>query len=365
MAGLRKIKGSWYARVHMPKGMRPSEKKVPLKTADEKIARIRRLEVNRYEKDLKAGIPISFPWLNDAGEVRVVRLSLKDAIAKYKKAREADSLKPKTIGIYDDAFNHLKKVLRPSMPVEDITTDHMDRFKQSCKKSHSVTTLQIRLRVYRTFFTWLKDRELIEKIPIIKSVNQVVSEPKYLSNKQFNAICKKVDPYLQSVFHFYRDTGCRLREPFIGTLNGEFLTIAAESAKGKRGRDIHLNQSQIHILIEMQSKTHLFKAISKVKDGRKNPTRSTNTPEYFSREFKQAAKDVKIYDRHFHHLRHTAAVRHYLKTRDIYAVAQLLGHSSVIVTEKYAKFDLRRLSQDFPDLVSQPYVIQPIKRFGT
>ena len=55
---------------------------------------------------------------------------------------------------------------------------------------------------------------------------------------------------------------------------------------------------------------------------------------------------------HLHCLRHTFAVRRYLQTRDIYLVKQELGHASVVTTEIYAKFSLRRLVMDFPSLVN-------------
>ena len=55
---------------------------------------------------------------------------------------------------------------------------------------------------------------------------------------------------------------------------------------------------------------------------------------------------------HLHCLRHTFAVRRYLQTRDIYLVKQELGHQSVVTTEIYAKFSLRRLENDFPSLVN-------------
>ena len=35
---------------------------------------------------------------------------------------------------------------------------------------------------------------------------------------------------------------------------------------------------------------------------------------------------------------------------DIYQVKQEIGHSSVVMTEKYAKFNLRKLRDDFPSL---------------
>ena len=55
---------------------------------------------------------------------------------------------------------------------------------------------------------------------------------------------------------------------------------------------------------------------------------------------------------HLHCLRHTFAVRRYLQTRDIYLVKNELGHESVVTTEIYEKFSLRRLENDFPSLVN-------------
>ena len=74
-----------------------------------------------------------------------------------------------------------------------------------------------------------------------------------------------------------------------------------------------------------------------------------------SKQFHAILKDLG-YDRtpdggtrNFHCLRHTFAVRQYAKTGDIYLVSKLLGHSSVKTTERYARFDLQMLYQDFPE----------------
>ena len=76
---------------------------------------------------------------------------------------------------------------------------------------------------------------------------------------------------------------------------------------------------------------------------------------YYSRKFREACRAAGITGKKFHSLRHTFAVRHYLQTRDIYAVAKQLGHASVTTTEIYAKFNLKRLEQDFPDLASRKH----------
>ena len=75
-----------------------------------------------------------------------------------------------------------------------------------------------------------------------------------------------------------------------------------------------------------------------------------------SKTFLKAMREVDGQDTkyHLHCLRHTFAVRRYLQTRDIYLVKQELGHSSVVTTEIYAKFSLRRLEADFPSLVNSP-----------
>ena len=48
--------------------------------------------------------------------------------------------------------------------------------------------------------------------------------------------------------------------------------------------------------------------------------------------------------------KNTYAVRHWAITGDIKMVSQEIGHSSVVMTEKYAKCNLRRLQDDFPSL---------------
>ena len=54
-----------------------------------------------------------------------------------------------------------------------------------------------------------------------------------------------------------------------------------------------------------------------------------------------------------HSLRHTYAVRRWAITGDIKMVSQEIGHSSVMMTEKYTRFNLRKLKDDFPSIVDK------------
>ena len=49
-------------------------------------------------------------------------------------------------------------------------------------------------------------------------------------------------------------------------------------------------------------------------------------------------------------LKHTYAVRRWVITGDVNIVSQEIGHSSVLMTEKYAKLNLRKLRDDLPSL---------------
>ena len=54
-----------------------------------------------------------------------------------------------------------------------------------------------------------------------------------------------------------------------------------------------------------------------------------------------------------HSLRHTYAVRRWAITVDIKMVSQEIGHSSAMMTEKYTRFNLRKLKDDFPSLIER------------
>ena len=213
-------------------------------------------------------------------------------------------------------------------------------------------SINIRLRSVKTFLLWLRDRRRIESIPKIKLQNAGEKLPIYLSDKQFNDLLIVTsglslnDPteadYLRRIFHFYRETGCRLSEPFNGEIDGLFLSIPPELSKTHQTHYVELTPELVSIVEEMQQR---MKAKCKYRTSKENHIKR------HSRLFQSVCKLAGIKGRKFHSLRHTAAIRLWIITGDIYKVSRQLGHSSVITTEIYTKFDPKRLKQDFPTLV--------------
>jgi len=113
----------------------------------------------------------------------------------------------------------------------------------------------------------------------------------------------------------------------------------------------------VYLTPELKAIALEMKAMVEEKVKRGISTR-TNAIQLYTKVFYKACKGDKsrepIKNRKFHSLRHTSAVRLYLKTRDIYAVMKQLGHSSVTTTEIYSRFDIRLLEEHFPDLVKTP-----------
>lgn len=65
---------------------------------------------------------------------------------------------------------------------------------------------------------------------------------------------------------------------------------------------------------------------------------------YITHEFKRIVRKAGLSEEFtFHSLRHTFAVRHWLQHSDIYLTKQILGHSSVTVTEMYTRIPMSYL----------------------
>ena len=334
MAGLRLKKKQYWARVYMSRGSRPGEVNIPLRTAEKRTALLRLAEVEKVKDLIKQGVKFDFPWLDDTPIAKPKTYTLAEASDDYLRAREADKLRPRTIVSYRGELEKCAKALGRDLEVSQINIESIDKLKQHWSEvGYKPTTINVALRSFRAFLRWLHDRNKLDRVPRIKLVSGESTEPMYLSNKQFDDICNATTSDLAQVFEFYRQTGLRLSEPFNATLNGNYLTISAEHAKGKRRRDVPLSNESIET----------FKLLQQGK----------YKGDYLSHQFQRAAKKAGVAGRKFHSLRHTAALRHYLKTRDIYLVMKLLGHADVKVTQIYANFELGMLREDFPDLIDE------------
>ena len=159
---------------------------------------------------------------------------------------------------------------------------------------------------------------------------------------------------MKRAFYLLYTTGLRRSEVIMGHLDGKILIVPPVSSKSTREREVTLNSKQIEIVKEIQ--IELAKHYEK-------GSQLVTFKNKFTRVFSKACKKLKLDEGiSLHSLRHTYAVIQWISTNDIYEVSKLLGHSSVKTTEKYAKFNMDRLGQDFPTAYKVRLEIEKIRK---
>ena len=350
MATLKKRRDKWYARVfwYDNTGMK-KEKQVPLRTDSKVTARKRMSEVEKHSDEIielhTKGESYSFPWMNDDGILKIDYFNFKDTVYKWLRLRKSDGIANGTIERNEYSLKSIISVIGENIRLSQITIESIEMYKDVMRKrGYKPHGININLRALRTFLNWCIRSDYIIKALCFSMVKTEKSLPSYIADGDFAEIMKLelLDEHYKQVFQFYRDTGCRLSEPFIGKLIGTVLVIHAKQSKSRVEREIELDVKHVAVVMEMQKRYQSWQ-------------QKVNKPvlkyfaEKYSKEFKHCCKTIGI-DRRFHDLRHTFAVRRYLMTHDIYYVMKAMGHSKITTTEIYSKFNMRRLETDFPSL---------------
>ena len=345
MATFKKRRDVWYARIRMVKDGKKIEKQIPLRTKSKITARERLELINRDEKLIRRGLEFSFPWLNNEGINKIIRLTISEAVKQWLKQRSSEGIRQSTIKRNIYSIESFMSHIGATMPLSKVSTCMIDSYRTYCiHKKMKPNGININLRAIKTFFNWCVKRELIEKNLFVDMVSKPKELPLYIPDRLFNELMQLewLDNNYKTAFSFYRDTGCRRSEPFLGELHGEWLLIGGYETKQRMDKELSLSHINLERITEMRTFLESYSGTLDSWIGN------------LSKTFLKAMRAVDGQDTkyHLHCLRHTFAVRRYLQTRDIYRVKQELGHASVVTTELYTKFSLRRLESDFPSLIN-------------
>ena len=345
MATLKNRGGNWYARVQWrDKNQRMKEKQIPLRT-DSRIIALKRLPmVNKVEADMKNGLSFSFPWMNEEGQTRVEVLSLKAAVEEWITHRKKNKIRMSTIELNELALNYLVQLLGERRALDSIDSSDIQNYIDMLDSlGLSDTTINIHLRTVKSMMRYYHKMGKVTSVPVIDQRKIPKTDPIYITDDEFQRIMELdwLDNFYKRVFFFYRETGLRLREPFMATLHGKWLDIPPES-KSHSVRSIELNPIQIKIFPELD-------AWNRSGYG----SMLSDSGDHLSKLFKKALRKIGADEgKRFHSLRHTFAVRRLLMNTSIYDVKLIMGHASVTTTEQYTRMNLKRVAQDFPTLVS-------------
>jgi len=353
MASIYKSRQKYYSRVsYTDEFGRQKRVSVPLDTPLKSEAEKRNNEIEKYattiQKD-RSYKNIAFGWVVGGGRTKLVKTSISESVEDYIAVKRIDGVRQKTIDLNEMALYSFMNRIGYKAPIELITDSHINEWKEWSRKHHSPNTTNIYLAKMKTFFKYCYKKKYMRQELDIDMVRVDKKPPMYLSETKLGKLFRTdmVDEHFRKAFLFYAMTGCRLTEPFEGTLSGDWLIITPDVAKSHTTREIQLNQATKSILLEMLKRYD--ERIGQPMHGTYKNSHKGIIDTY-SKEFKKCVKALGFSEHKFHNLRDTYAVRRWIETGDIHLVSKEIGHSSVVMTQKYADFNLRRLMVDFPSL---------------
>ena len=242
-----------------------------------------------------------------------------------------------TGNLYSRAFKHLLETLG-NLPLKAITPLDIEQFKQARLLKTSPVTVNINLRTLRAAFQLAVDWRLIDENPArkCKLLRVAAKDPCFLTLNEFIKLCSVVeDVGFRRLLLFAASTGMR---------RGELVNLCWEDLDFER-RSIRIRNRKNFVVKGYRPRTIPMPAdIFKVFTSLRKPagyvfldTKGAPLDAHaVSRRFKSYVRKCELPgDLHFHSLRHSYASWMLMANVPISVVKELLGHSSVTVTEIY------------------------------
>ena len=349
MAFLRKKKGRYYS-VFYDAAQQPKEKWIPTGTGLKDAARKVLHELERRWLDPNDAWT---PW-NPIVEREM--LSVREAAARFMASRQ--HLRPKTVEAYRFATEGLLERLPAGLMIRNVQPGQISPYIDDL--SVSVATRRHRYGHLRTFFLWAVEKGYLDDSPMrtVRCPKPQKKLAEFLSPEQLEQVLAAIDwdfeqkrrqgfardgeiQWLKDLILLAVGTGLRLRE--LTSLRWSavdfetgFLTVRnSEGFRTKSGheRAVPLAGDALDVLQRRNRERtdDLDGPVLTYGDGR------AIVAGYASKRFKYYVRLAKLPEQiHFHSMRHTCASWLVMRGVPLSIVQQILGHSSIQVTERYA-----------------------------
>ncbi len=239
--------------------------------------------------------------------------------------------RPGTTTIYGNTFRNLLDIFG-DIPIAKINERLIEQFKAARLISVKPVSVNVELRAIRSALNQAKRWELIDRVPITgKHLIKVPCDTIALSETEVNRLLDAIlEPWFKAMVLLAVHTGlrrseiCRLIWNDYDSIRG--LLTVHESKAGK-SRCIPVSESVRVALKQLpQTSQYIFSINGEHMIG------SSWVTHLFKRYCRKLGFSEKI---HFHTLRHTCASIMVANGVSLYHASKVLGHSSVVVTEKF------------------------------
>jgi integrase len=327
-------------------------RQVSLGTPDKEMAWQRYREIEAKVDDLKNGMTFKWSWERHSKHTEVKVQTVQDAFDKYLKAQEINGLKPETILGTKDAYRRLieSKCASPSLPIKSLKGINLEDFKAYWLGKHSPNTISQGLNKIKAFLNYCVDKRWMSNYKTVSSPLKAKAVS-YFTDDEFKVVMENLESdELRRAVLFYRETGCRKREPFISRRVGNTLIIPPMKGNPQERR-VQLPDVMCQVHDEMMDRFN--QRMLKCKSNKAGW-------DWWYIKLKQACKQVGLDQKTLHDLRDTFIIRLWAVTGDIHYVSTVVGHTDIKQTVEYARFSPNELLVHFPSLKKwlKPRIIQ-------
>jgi integrase len=253
------------------------------------------------------------------------------------------------------SFNHLIRFFGEGALLTDITVKRAEEFVAHISKE-APKGYPVYCRNLKACFNRAVIWKYIAENPFnqIKVPKQQLNKPLYITKGELNKIeLFARNETMKRIFSFAFNSGCRAGE-IVNLLwdnidlENELITIGDNSfnTKSRKQRFIPMNKETLKLINEQAiCNKHYSKYLFSKESG------FPFNPDYISKEFKKAVRATGMNDEiHFHTLRHSFASNLANKGVPIVVIQELLGHSSIIMTQRYSHTNISNLREGIKKL---------------
>jgi len=236
------------------------------------------------------------------------------------------------------ALEHFKRFIGNKL-LSEISPEDIDDYKVLRQKAgRKPATVNRELSVIKSLFNYAwRSKKYFGRNPVslagILEANNLME--RILTPEEESRLLEVSEGYLKDIIIIALNTGMRQGE-ILGLkwdwidFEKNFISIPQTNTKSKKERKVPINSVLKTLLLERKL------AVGNTKYVFPSPRGVEKNLAWVKRSFKTACKKAGIENLRFHDLRHTAATRLVDAGIPLHAIAKLLGHSTVRVTERYS-----------------------------
>ena len=313
-------------------------------------------KADEYINNLKLGL------MND-NKIYTINVLLPKWLFSVKK----NEIKPTSFELYESVYrNYIKPYLISDLPIKDLKSLKIQEYYNKLANDNiSIHNIKKSHKLLRQFFNYVEKEGYILKNPcinvslpkIIKTTETVINERKtkfqYFNEKEIRELLELFkDTRYYNVILFALGTGMRKGE-ILGlqwsdidfenkeihvTHNLTYVASITENGKKNYSTILQTPKSENSIrIIPMSNK--IFELLTSLNQNSNyvfcNEKGSHFDIKWTEKVWHSKLKNTNLHDKRFHDLRHTFATMLLLNGANLIQIKELLGHSSVKITEMY------------------------------